>query len=79
MFNYISKRKIDNKKLNSGNNIDKTIQKTMKRGYLEMADINLSISNLYFQVESEAYYDNVVVMSNITLCLHYSVFQSIKL
>lgn len=34
---------------------------TMKKGYKEMADINLALSNLYFQVESEAqsYYDRI--------------------
>ncbi len=42
--------------------IDKTILKMMQKGYLEMADINLSISNLYFQAESEvqSYYDSLV-------------------
>lgn len=32
---------------------------TMKKGYQEMAEINLSISKLYFEVEREAesYYD----------------------
>ena len=34
---------------------------TMKKGYKEMAAINLALSNLYFEVESEAqsYYDRV--------------------
>ena len=34
---------------------------TMKKGYQEMAEINLSISKLYFEVESEAesYYDRI--------------------
>lgn len=34
---------------------------TMKKGYKEMAEINLSISKLYFEVESEAqsYYDRI--------------------
>ncbi|OON99282.1 MAG: hypothetical protein ATN35_13505 [Epulopiscium sp. Nele67-Bin004] len=42
--------------------MDQAILMKMKRGYLEMADINLSISNLYFQVESEvqSYYDSIV-------------------
>lgn len=33
----------------------------MKKGYKEMAAINLALSNLYFEVESEAqdYYDRV--------------------
>ena len=33
----------------------------MKRGYKEMAAINLALSNLYFEVESEAqnYYDRI--------------------
>ena len=33
----------------------------MKKGYKEMAAINLALSNLYFQVESEAqsYYDRI--------------------
>ncbi len=34
---------------------------TMKKGYKEMAAINLALSNLYFEIESEAesYYDRV--------------------
>ena len=34
---------------------------SMKKGYQEMAEINLSISKLYFEVESEAesYYDRI--------------------
>ncbi|WP_069999469.1 hypothetical protein [Cellulosilyticum sp. I15G10I2] len=34
---------------------------TMKKGYQEMAEINLSISKLYFEVEREAesYYDRI--------------------
>ena len=33
----------------------------MKKGYKEMAAINLALSNLYFEVESEAqdYYDRI--------------------
>lgn len=36
--------------------------RTMKKGYKEMAEINLALSNLYFEVESEAqsYYDCIV-------------------
>lgn len=35
--------------------------KYMKKGYKEMAAINLALSNLYFEVESEAqsYYDRI--------------------
>ncbi len=34
---------------------------TMKKGYQEMADINLSLSRLYFEVEREveSYYDRI--------------------
>ncbi len=34
---------------------------TMKKGYKEMAAINLDLSNLYFQIESEvqSYYDRI--------------------
>lgn len=34
---------------------------SMKRGYKEMAAINLALSNLYFEAESEAqsYYDRI--------------------
>ena len=34
---------------------------TMKKGYKEMAAINLALSNLYFEIESEAqsYYDRI--------------------
>ncbi|PHV69818.1 hypothetical protein CS063_13970 [Sporanaerobium hydrogeniformans] len=34
---------------------------TMKKGYQEMADINLSLSKLYFEVEREveSYYDRI--------------------
>lgn len=34
---------------------------TMKKGYKEMAEINLSISQLYFEAESEvaSYYDRI--------------------
>lgn len=41
-------------------NIDKKIISTMKRGYQEMAAINLSLSKLYFEVEREveSYYDH---------------------
>ncbi len=61
MLNYISNKKVNNPS-KSTKNIDKAILKMMQRGYLEMADINLSISNLYFQIESEvqSYYDNIV-------------------
>lgn len=33
----------------------------MKKGYKEMAAINLALSNLYFEIESEAesYYDRI--------------------
>lgn len=35
--------------------------KNMRKGYKEMAAINLALSNLYFEVESEAqsYYDRI--------------------
>ncbi|OOB77853.1 MAG: hypothetical protein ATN33_08420 [Epulopiscium sp. Nele67-Bin001] len=58
MLSFISNRE-DGK---SDKAIDRTVLKMMRRGYLEMADINLSISNLYFQVESEvqSYYDDLV-------------------
>ena len=34
---------------------------TMKKGYKEMGAINLALSNLYFEIESEAesYYDRI--------------------
>jgi hypothetical protein len=34
---------------------------TMKKGYKEMAEINLSISQMYFEAESEvaSYYDRI--------------------
>lgn len=40
--------------------IDKNFS-SMKKGYKEMAAINLALSNLYFEVESEAqsYYDRI--------------------
>lgn len=40
--------------------IDKSFS-SMKKGYKEMAAINLALSNLYFEVESEAqsYYDRI--------------------
>lgn len=40
---------------------NKHVLDTMKKGYKEMAAINLALSNLYFQVESEAqsYYDRI--------------------
>ncbi len=42
-------------------NFDKNLLKTMKKGYLEMAEINLSLSKLYFEIEREAqsYYDDM--------------------
>lgn len=41
--------------------LEKKQLNTMKKGYQEMAEINLSISKLYFEVESEAesYYDRI--------------------
>ena len=41
--------------------LEKKQLSTMKKGYQEMAEINLSISKLYFEVESEAesYYDRI--------------------
>ncbi len=41
--------------------IDKVILSNMRDGYKEMADINLSLSKLYFGVESEVetYYDRI--------------------
>ncbi|MDF2877665.1 MAG: hypothetical protein K0S30_761 [Clostridia bacterium] len=40
---------------------DKKQKMTMKKGYQEMAEINLSISKLCFEVEREAesYYDRI--------------------
>lgn len=40
---------------------DKETLSTMMRGYQEMADINLSLSKIYFEAESEVetYYDRV--------------------
>lgn len=40
---------------------DKNTVRTMERGYQEMADINLSLCNIYFAVESEVdtYYDYI--------------------
>lgn len=41
-------------------NTDKKVLNTMKKGYQEMASINLSLSKLYFEVEREVetYYDH---------------------
>lgn len=41
--------------------LDKTILNLMKKGYIEMAEINLALSTLYFEVEREAqsYYDDI--------------------
>ena len=41
--------------------LEKKKLNTMKKGYQEMGEINLSISKLYFEAESEAesYYDRV--------------------
>lgn len=41
-------------------NTDKKMLSTMKRGYQEMAAINLSLSKLYFEAEREVefYYDH---------------------
>jgi len=41
--------------------LEKKQLNTMEKGYQEMAEINLSISKLYFEVESEAesYYDRI--------------------
>ncbi len=40
---------------------DDSVLNKMKKGYKEMAAINLALSNLYFEVEREAesYYDRV--------------------
>ncbi len=40
---------------------DKKVLTTMVKGYQEMADINLSLSKIYFEVESEVdtYYDRI--------------------
>ncbi|MGL4798365.1 MAG: hypothetical protein ACRDDX_01785 [Cellulosilyticaceae bacterium] len=50
-----------NTKASGKNNADKCVVNTMKKGYLEMADINLSLSKLYFEAESEVetYYDRI--------------------
>ena len=41
-------------------NVNKDFE-SMRKGYKEMAAINLALSNLYFEVESEAqsYYDRI--------------------
>lgn len=41
-------------------NVNKDFE-SMRKGYKEMAAINLALSNLYFQIESEAqsYYDRI--------------------
>ncbi|OON96972.1 MAG: hypothetical protein ATN36_04390 [Epulopiscium sp. Nele67-Bin005] len=64
MFGYLADTKANNrpfKKIDK-NKVDKVTLNMMKRGYQEMADINLAISKLYFQVESEvqSYYDCIV-------------------
>lgn len=40
---------------------NKVIRNKMKKGYRDMAEINLSLSKLYFEVESEveSYYDRI--------------------
>ena len=50
-----------NTKSQKKSTLDKNTVNTMKKGYLEMADINLSLSKLYFEVESEVetYYDRI--------------------
>lgn len=53
---YVAKA---NEKTSIKHDTDKKILNTMKRGYQEMADINLSLSKLYFEAEREveSYYD----------------------
>ena len=47
-------------KINQIPKVDESFN-NMKKGYKEMAAINLALSNLYFEVESEAqsYYDRI--------------------
>lgn len=50
-----------NMKASEKNNPDKNVLSTMKKGYQEMAAINLSLSKLYFEAESEVetYYNRI--------------------
>lgn len=52
--------RVTNDKIEQFPNVNKDFE-SMRRGYKEMAAINLALSNLYFQVESEAqsYYDRI--------------------
>ena len=54
---YIAKA---NEKASIDHYTDKKMISTMKKGYQEMAAINLSLSKLYFEVEREveSYYDH---------------------